>query len=82
MMAKHGKTKTRSRATPATCEADYQTWGKACGKPAVTFHKTWRFGQKAKGEKPIVHMRMGLCRPCATIYDQLVAEGRAEARIS
>lgn len=65
-----------------TCKADYKVYGQGCGKPATTSRPTWRFGDESKGESTIVDIQYHLCAECAELWDEMQAEGEAEARAS
>jgi hypothetical protein len=53
---------------------------KPCPNPATTTRQDWRFG--AKGEPQLVRMTVHCCARCAKAWDQMQAEGAAEARAS
>ena len=53
-----------------------------CRNPATTVRKSWRFGDRTKGEKVTVDVRYALCTECAQAWDDNEAERRGEARCS
>lgn len=53
-----------------------------CGRVAVTSRKSWRWGDSSNGEPAVVNTRHYYCQKCADFYDEIQAEGAAEAAAS
>lgn len=53
-----------------------------CTNQAKGWRKEFRFGDKSKGEPPIVWFRYHMCAECLELYDEAKAEAAAEARMS
>lgn len=53
-----------------------------CKNDAKGWRKEFRFGDKSKGEAPIVWFQYHMCAECLEQYDEAKAEAEAEARVS
>lgn len=53
-----------------------------CHEQAVTWRKNFRWGDRDKGEKLVIHTKNYFCQECADAADDNQAEAAAEARCS
>lgn len=53
-----------------------------CLNEATTEREDWRWGDRSKAESLIVRLNNPLCADCARDWDELEADGKAEAAAS
>jgi len=49
-----------------------------CSRPSETKRRTWRFGDRSKGEPVVVNFVVKLCAECAKVWDRVEIEETVE----